>query len=205
MDHKGAQQKMLSNCIGLRTGVVHGRTVRCALWYVPSMSSPPKPSSYPFHIYGTRDRRTAFGAADFLRGNPKLAALLPAAARAGNLQKDVRLILPPMYAHCEVLSLSEGALTLAVPSSAVAAKLKQQLPKLQGALQRKGWQVDSVRIKIQVARALPVQEGLKPSSLVLPPTAVDAFEELGNTLPASAQNAPLIAALRRLAEKRKNR
>ena len=52
--------------------------------------------SYPFHVYGTRDRKTAFGAADFLRSNDKLAALLPAAMRAGNLQKDVRLILPPM-------------------------------------------------------------------------------------------------------------
>ena len=167
------------------------------------MQSPIKRSSYPFHIYGTRDRRTAFGASDFLRSDQKLAALLPAAARAGNLQKDCRLILPPMYAHCEVLSLSEGVLTLAVPSSAVAAKLKQQVPKLQGALQKKGWQVDNVRIKIQVARALPAQEGTRPSSLVMPATAVDAFEELGNTLPDSPQNAQLIAAIKRLAEKRK--
>jgi hypothetical protein len=50
-----------------------------------------------------------------------------------------------MYGNCEVLSLQDGVLTLAVPSSAVAAKLKQQLPKLQAALQKKGWQVESVR------------------------------------------------------------
>jgi len=159
--------------------------------------------SYPFHVYGTRDRKTAFGAADFLRSNDKLAALLPAAMRAGNLQKDVRLILPPMYAHCEVLSLQEGILSLAVPSSAVAAKLKQQVPKLQASLQKKGWNVEGVRIKIQVGRALPAPEAARRSSLVLPPTAVDAFEELGNTLPESKQNAPLIAAIKRLAEKRK--
>ena len=170
---------------------------RRRLWYVRAMPS------YPFHVYGTRDRKTAFGATDFLRANDKLAALLPAAMRVGNLQKDVRLILPPMYNHCEVLSLAEGALTLAVPSSAVAAKLKQQVPKLQANLQKKGWNVEAVRLKIQVGRALPAQDAAKPSSLVLPATAVDAFEELGNTLPESKQNAPLIAAIKRLAEKRK--
>ena len=170
------------------------------LWYVPAMSST-KP---PYHIYGTKVRRTSIEATDFLRRNDRLAALLPTATRMASLQKEVRLILPPMYANCEALSIQEGVLTLAVPSSAVAAKLKQQAPKLQAALQKKGWQVDSVRIKIQVGRALPAEpEGLKPSSLELPPTAVQAFEELGDALPESPQNAQLIAAIRRLAERRK--
>jgi hypothetical protein len=158
----------------------------------------------PYHIYGTKVRRTSIDATDFLRRNDRLAALLPTATRMAKLQKDVRMILPPMYANCEALSVQEGVLTLAVPSSAVAAKLKQQAPKLQAALQKKGWQVDSVRIKIQVGRALPAQDDMmKPSSFELPPTAVQAFEELGDALPASPQNAPLIAAIRRLAEKRK--
>jgi hypothetical protein len=161
-------------------------------------------SEKPYHIYGTRVRRTSIEATDFLRRNDRMASLLPAATRMATLQKDVRLILPPMYANCEALAVQEGVLTLAVPSSAVAAKLKQQVPKLQAALQKKGWQVDSVRIKIQVGRSLPAQEeAMKPSSLRLPPTAVQAFEELGEALPESPQNAPLIAAIRRLAEKRK--
>jgi hypothetical protein len=172
------------------------------LWYVPRMQSP-KP---PYHIYGTKLRRTSIEATDFLRRNDRMASLLPAATRMATLQKDVRLILPPMYANCEALAVQEGVLTLAVPSSAVAAKLKQQVPKLQAALQKKGWQVDSVRIKIQVGRALPAQADImKPSSLELPSTAVQAFEELGDALPASPQNAPLIAAIKRLAEKRKNK
>jgi hypothetical protein len=156
----------------------------------------------PYTIYGTRDRRTAFVATDFLRSNERLASLLPAAMRIGKLQKDFRTILPPMYAGCDVLSYQDSVLVLAVPSSAVAAKLKQQLPKLQAGLQKKGWQVDSVRIKIQVGRALPQPQAEK-RVLELPPTAVQAFEELGHNLPDTAQNAPLIAALRRLAEKRK--
>ena len=164
------------------------------------------PKSYPFHIYGTRDRRTAFGATDFLRSDARLASLMPTALRMGNLQRDVKVVLPPMYAGCDVLSLQDGVLGLAVPSSAVAAKLKQQLPKLQAGLQKKGWQVESVRIKIQVGRALAQQaqaDKKAGSGLRLPPTAVDAFEELGETLEDSPQNAQLIAAIRRLAEKRK--
>ena len=159
------------------------------LWYVPSMQS--SSNQRPFHIYGTRDRKTSFVATDFLRANDRLAALMPTALRVGNLQRDVKVILPGL------------ALTLAVPSSAVAAKLKQQLPKLQAGLQKKGWQVENVRIKIQMRPNVPVREEPKPSSLTLPPTAVDAFEQLGETLPETPQNAALIAAIKRLAERRK--
>jgi hypothetical protein len=157
----------------------------------------------PYHIFGTRDRKTAFEATDFLRSSDRLSALLPTAMRIVRLQRECRLILPPMYGACEVLSLQDGALTLAVPSSAVAAKLKQQLPKLQAGLQKKGWQVEAVRVKIRMGGALPVREVPQPSSLTLTPKAVDAFAELGESLPETAENAPLIAALRRLAEKRR--
>lgn len=175
---------------------------RGRLWYVRRMQS--SSNQRPYTIFGTRDRRTAFGATDFLRSNERLAALLPAAMRIGNLQKDLRVVLPPMYGGCDVLSFQDSVLVLAVPSSAVAAKLKQQLPKLQAGLQKKGWQVESVRIKIQVGRAVAAaQPQAVKRVLELPPTAVQAFEELGEALPATAQNAPLIAALRRLAEKRK--
>jgi hypothetical protein len=50
---------------------------------------------------------------------------------------------------------------------------------------------------------VPVREATRQSSLTLPPTAVQAFADLGESLPETAQNAQLIAAIRRLAEKRK--
>jgi len=50
---------------------------------------------------------------------------------------------------------------------------------------------------------VPVREEPKPSSLTLPSTAVEAFEELGESLPETPQNAALKAALKRLAERRK--
>jgi hypothetical protein len=40
-------------------------------------------------------------------------------------------------------------------------------------------------------------------TLELPPTAVQAFEELAESLEDTTQNKELVAALRRLAEKRK--
>jgi hypothetical protein len=164
-----------------------------------AMQPPKQRPSYLRHPH----RRTSIDATDFLRRNDRMASLLPAATRMASLQKDVRLILPPMYANCEALSIQEGVLTLAVPSSAVAAKLKQQVPKLQATLQKKGWQVDSVRIKIQVGRALPQQRG---HEAVVAGAAADGgagVRGAGGCVAGVAAECGLIAAIRRLAEKRK--
>jgi hypothetical protein len=153
------------------------------------------------HIYGTKNRQTSFGATDFLRANARMASLLPTAMRMGKLQKDCADALPPMFGNCDVLSFQDTALVLAVPSSAVAARLKQQLPKLQATLQQRGWGVESVKLKVQVARAMPPQEQMR--TLALPPTAVDAFEQLGEALEDTPQNAKLIAAIKSMAAKRR--
>jgi hypothetical protein len=155
----------------------------------------------PVHIYGTRNTQTSKGATDFLRGSDRLAALLPAAARMGRLQNDCAAALPAMFGSCDVLSFQDGVLVLAVPSSAVAARLKQQLPKLQDALEKRGWAVSSVRLKVQVARAMP--EPVQMRTLELSETAVSAFEELGAALPDTPQNATLIAAIKSMAAKRR--
>jgi hypothetical protein len=155
----------------------------------------------PMHIYGSKTRKTAIEATQFLKRNDKMAALLPAAMRMASLQSDCAAALPAMFAQCDVLSFEAAQLVLAVPSSAVAAKLKQQLPKLLGALHLKGWQVDGIKLKVQVTRAIaPV---VHTRQLVLPTTAVDAFDELGDALAPTAQNATLIAALKAMAARRR--
>jgi hypothetical protein len=154
------------------------------------------------HIYGTKNNQTSFGATDFLRANARIASLLPTAMRMGRLQNDCAAVLPAVFGNCDILSFQEGVLVLAVPTSALAAKLKQQVPKLQGALMQRGWQVDSIRLKVQVARALPPQ--VETRTLELPPTAVDAFEQLGESLEDTPQNEKLIAAIRSLAAKRRS-
>jgi len=153
------------------------------------------------HIYGTRNRPTSFDATDFLRSNERMARLLPAAMRMADLQRDVGATLPALAGNCDVLSFQEGVLTLAVPSSAVAARLKQSLPKLQSTLLARGWQVTSLRLKVQVMRAMPPREQMR--TLSMPETAVNAFEELGDALPDTPQNAALVAAVKRLAERRR--
>jgi hypothetical protein len=153
------------------------------------------------HIYGTKKNQTSFDATDFLRANARMASLLPTAMRMARLQSDCAAVLPPVFANCDVLSFQDGALVLAVPTSAIAAKLKQQVLKLQNSLQQRGWQVDSIRLKVQVARAMPPQVQMR--TLELPPRAVEAFEELGEALPDTPQNEKLIAAIKSLAAKRR--
>jgi hypothetical protein len=153
------------------------------------------------HIYGTKTRKTSLEATQFLKRNDQMAALLPAAMRMASLQKDCAAALPPMFGNCDVLSFEQAQLVLAVPSSAVAAKLKQQLPKLLGALHLRGWQVNAIKLKVQVTRSIaPV---VHTRQLVLPATAVQAFDELGDTLAPTAQNATLIAALKAMAARRR--
>lgn len=169
------------------------------------MASPPNnatpPPLRPMHVYGTRVRNTSIGATEFLRGNERMASLLPTAMRMASLQKDIAASLPPMFGNCDVLSFQDSALVLATPSSALAAKLKQQAPKLQADLIKRGWQVDSVRLKVQVTRALPPV--VHTRVLELPEMAVSAFEELGNSLPDTQDNARLIAAIKSMAARRR--
>jgi len=155
----------------------------------------------PMHIYGTKTRKTSLVATDFLKRNDKMAGLLPAAMRMASLQSDCAAALPPMFGNCDVLSFENARLVLATPSSAVAAKLKQQLPKLQTALLKRGWQVEDIKLKVQVTRSIaPV---VHTRQLVLPATATNAFAELGDTLPQTPANATLIAAIKAMAARRR--
>ncbi len=153
------------------------------------------------HIYSTKTRKTSLAATDFLRRNEKMAGLLPTAMRMASLQSDCAAALPSMFSQCDVLSFEDARLVLATPSSAFAAKLKQQLPKLMTALQKKGWKVEDIKLKVQVTRSLPPV--VHTRQLVLPTTAVSAFAELGDALDPTAQNATLIAAIKAMAARRR--
>ncbi len=159
------------------------------------------PNQRPGHIYGTKTRQTSHGATDFLSSNARMASLLPTAMRMASLQKDCAAALPPMFGNCDVLSFEDAQLVLATPTSAVAAKLKQQVPKLQAALLKRGWQINSIKLKVQVTRSIaPV---VHTQQLAFPSTAVAAFAELGDALPDTPQNAKLIAAIKAMAARRR--
>ena len=112
---------------------------------------------------------------------------------ADDAQGSLRVL---MFEHCDILQFESGQLVLATPNAALAAKLKQQLPKLQGELERKGWQISGIKLKVQVIRSIaPI---VHTRALVLPEKAMTALEELSTALPASKQNEQLIAALRNM-------
>lgn len=146
-------------------------------------------------------RPTAVGATDFLRRDDKMAALLPAIERMASLQRDCAAALPAMFQYVEILSFEEGQLVLATPNAALAAKLKQQIPKLQDTLARRGWQVTGVKLRVQMVKAAEIKEQMR--ALSLPEAAVAAFDELGHTLEQTSQNAALIEALQRMVARRR--
>jgi len=142
-------------------------------------------------------------ATDFLRRDARLAALLPGVQRTLEIQRDCLEVLPSAFKFCEILGFDGGNLTLATPNAAVAGKLKQQLPTLQEMLNRKGWQINNIRLKVQMTRGFtppaPSGEGLK-----LPEKAVDSFAELSEKLAPTAANTPLIEAMRNLVARRRS-
>lgn len=154
-----------------------------------------RPSSSSFRLPGhaRNSTQTARGVSDFLRGNDKLASLLPAAGRMAELQKECSDLLPAAFENCAVVRFESGQLTLSVANGALAAKLKQQLPKLQDGLLRRGFQVSAVRLKLQPGNI--VTNVTKRKSLRLPNQAVSAFAELNDTLDDTPQNGALKAAV----------
>lgn len=146
-------------------------------------------------------RRTAVVATDFLRRDDKMARLLPAIERMAALQKDCAAALPAMFKLCDILAFEEGQLVLATPNAALAAKLKQQIPQLQNRLARAGWQVDGVKLKVQMTKPAEIKEQMR--ALSLPEAAVTAFDSLGETLENTPQNATLIAALKAMVARRR--
>ncbi|WP_395008189.1 DciA family protein [Undibacterium sp.] len=134
--------------------------------------------------------------ASFLRHNDKLSPLLPTVKRNISLQKECRTALPAIFDGCEVLNLNEDQLVMSTPNASIAAKLKQQLPKLQAHLQQRGWQINAIKIKVQVKRMIEKPEPVKQA--LLTGSALLAFEDLENNLDATPQNTDLKAALSRL-------
>jgi hypothetical protein len=137
--------------------------------------------------------QTTKGVADFLRSHDKMAALLPAAMRINDLQRDCATILPAAFSTCSVVKFESGQLVLAVPNAALSSKLKQLLPKLQENLQQHGWQVSGIRLKLQPGNSYKKSHPIK--QLVMPSEAISSFAALNGALEDSPQNAALKAAI----------
>lgn len=139
---------------------------------------------------------------DFLRRHDGAAALMPAALRNLRLGQDTLALMPAVFREtCEVAGCDDGVLILRVSSAGAAAKLRQTLPRLQGGLLDRGWQVSAIRVRVQPrpADAGPAARKQKHDAAISP-EGVAAFADLGNALVDS----PLKAAVERLIRRRKS-
>lgn len=138
---------------------------------------------------------TPTGAADYLHTHDAMATLLPAVKRLIALQADCNAVLPAMFHECKVLQFDAGIIVFSMPNAALAAKLKQQLPKLQHALIKSGWQVEAIRMKIQMRPSFTTPASSPSKNLILPKLAITALSTLSDGLEKSTRNEALKSAL----------
>lgn len=142
-------------------------------------------------------------AADFLQKHDSLSAMLPHAARLMAIRQTCETALPAWFAG-DILQFEKGRLTVGVSSQAVAARLRQKTPLLQGALQDAGWPVQAIRIKVRLKND-PWQPAPAPKK-PLPTGAVAELARLSATLTETGTHPALTEALAAmLARHRKKR
>lgn len=160
------------------------------------------PTVYQSITTAHKPMRSAKGIREFLQDNNGIAALLPAAERLAALQKDCAVALPAMFDACALIQFTSSQLTLSAPNAAIAAKLKQHIPRMQEFLTSRGWQVIAVRIKVQVNRPAASQAP-PPRSLSLPASAIAAFSELEASLAQERQDTALMSAVQKMLARRR--
>jgi hypothetical protein len=82
-------------------------------------------------------------------GSPTLARLTQLARESGDRLKAVESLIPPALRPLVRPGPIDGSTwCLLVDGSAAAAKLRQVLPALQSQLNSRGWQVNSIRLRV---------------------------------------------------------
>jgi hypothetical protein len=85
-------------------------------------------------------------------GSPTLARLAQLARESGERLKAVELLIPsPLRSSVRPGPIDGPSWCLLVDSSAAAAKIRQMIPALLNRLADRGWQVTSIRLKVQTA------------------------------------------------------
>lgn len=83
---------------------------------------------------------------------PTLSRLLELARDSADRLKAVEFLIPiPLRSAIKAGPIDGPSWCLLAESSAAAAKLRQLLPALQDCLRNRGWEITSIRIKVQSA------------------------------------------------------
>ena len=137
---------------------------------------------------------------NLLASSGELQALSRQARRLAELQQVLFEAVPPALSKAaRVKNCRGGTLVLLADNAAVAAKLRQLVPRLLLHLQIRAVEVTVIRVEVQV-KAPQIGAGNDLTKRVLPTDAVKDFGKLSDALPPS----PLKSALTRLVARRRS-
>jgi hypothetical protein len=87
------------------------------------------------------------------RDSETLKHLFDLVSESAQRLQSIQGLLPPGLRACVQPGPIEGPVwCLLLDNNAVAAKVKQLLPALQAHLRSKGWEVNAIRLKVQMGR-----------------------------------------------------
>ena len=145
---------------------------------------------------------TNLSAISWLGSDRHGADVLTTARMLLSIEHAAKKILPPAIAQvCRVARIDRQQVTLAVPSAAHAAKLRQLAPRIIQLLTEGGWNLNEINVRVQ-AGLLQNQTKAAPIREVVPldNNALRAFETLQNNL----RPGPLADAVKRLLAHHRN-
>jgi hypothetical protein len=128
--------------------------------------------------------------------DPSLTRIQEHASRLLRLQRVFEAALPPQFADtCRVSNLKDdNTLLISVRGSAIAVRLKQNLPSLREHFARAGWPITAIKLKIALPEPARLPPAPRPRTLSL--AARRQIEDFAASLPTGD---PLRVTFERLA------
>jgi hypothetical protein len=132
--------------------------------------------------------------------NAGLTALTRATQRIAALQRLYVICAPPdMTRASRVVNNRDGMLVIAADNGAIAAKLRQQAPRLLKNMQKQGGEITGIRVQVQVDRTVvPLRNRAEKAPLSI--DSIDNFERLSKQV----KDPELRSALARFAARQRN-
>lgn len=132
--------------------------------------------------------------------NAGLTALSQATQCIAALQRLYVICAPPdMVRASRVVNNRDGMLVIAADNGAIAAKLRQQAPRLLKNMQKQGVEVTGIRVQVQVERTSPAPR-IRVEKTPLTIDSIDNFENLSKQV----KDPDLRSALARFAARRRS-
>lgn len=132
--------------------------------------------------------------------NAGLTALTRTTQRIAALQRFYAICTPPDMAKASrVVNNRDGMLVIAADNGAIAAKLRQQAPRLLKNMQKQGAEITGIQVQVQVERTGPAPR-ITAQKMPLTIDSIDNFERLSKQV----KDPDLRSALARFAVRRRS-